>query len=98
MKKNIIGLIAAAALIGCSSQKEPDTAKSADTVYIEKAAAIPEIHSKKNKQSAPAHEKKDVLDKANDGLDKANSTATKTGQVLDKAAEFKQKTDDILSR
>jgi uncharacterized lipoprotein NlpE involved in copper resistance len=96
MKKIILSLTALA-LFGCSNEKAQDSGiKAADTVYIEKASAAPEITAAHKNKTAPAP-KKDVLDKANDGLDKANTTATKTGQVLDNAAELKKKTDAILN-
>ena len=96
MKKLLLGL-GALAFFGCSNEKAQDAqVKTIDTVYMEKAAAAPEIKAHKAKAQA-AHEKKDVLDKANDGLDKANTTADKTGQVLDKAAELRKKTEAILN-
>ncbi|MEI8134264.1 MAG: hypothetical protein WCH46_04175 [bacterium] len=96
MKKFILGLTALV-LFGCSNEKAQDVqVKTPDTVVIQNTVTTTVNHT--DKPAQPPEPKKDILDKANESLDKANTAATKSGQVIDKAAALKKKTDEIINK
>lgn len=88
--------------------KRADTVGTANEVFayaaadsslrnkMETALGIKPVHAGSPAAATKAGPKKDVLDKSSDALDVANEKVTKTGVVLDKAAQVKKKTEDIL--
>ncbi len=102
MKKTILFAIALFA-VGCSNEKAPDPAKSADTlVVVQKPAPTapmsPNTTTTTTTSNQTPAQKKDALDKANDALDNANKAVTKSGEVVDKAAALKKKSEDLLNK